>query len=80
MASKTMHEKITKILQNTFNIDKVDAEKDLHRDDVYKWDSLTHMDLITTIEREFNISLTLDDIVEMSSLSKIRNIIKSNTN
>ena len=74
-----MDEKITSILQKTFNIDELEAQKDLHRDDVYKWDSLTHMDLITTIEREFNISLTLDDIIEMSSFSKIRGIIKSNT-
>ena len=36
------------------------------------WDSLSHMELIAALEKEFEIEFTLDQIVEMQSAEKIR--------
>lgn len=41
----------------------------------YAWDSLSHMEIITTIEKEFSIVLTGDDIIEMTSMHNIKKII-----
>ena len=43
--------------------------------DVSGWDSLSHMNLIVEIEREYGIQLSGDDIAEMQSISKIMEIL-----
>jgi acyl carrier protein len=48
-------------------------------DDVRNWDSLSHMNLIVTIENDFGIELSGDDIAEMITFDKIREILKRHT-
>ena len=43
--------------------------------DIARWDSITHMDLIVTIEDEFKIQLNGDDIAEMITFDAIRQIV-----
>lgn len=75
-----MDEKILEILSRTFNLKKEDIDPSLTQKEIENWDSLTHMDLITTIEKEYNISLTMEDILEMNSIMGIQNVIhKFNT-
>ena len=44
--------------------------------DIKIWDSLTHMDLITSIEAGLNIQLTMDDIMSMKDIKTIKNIVQ----
>jgi acyl carrier protein len=39
------------------------------------WDSVAHMALIAAIEREFNILISTDDVIDMSSFGKAREIL-----
>lgn len=71
-----MNEKINTVLMQVFDISQEDVIQDLTRDEVSKWDSLTHMDLVVSLETEFNIYLETDDIIAMSSLHAIRDILK----
>ncbi len=43
--------------------------------DIDTWDSLRHMELIVSIESEFNIELTYEDIVNMKSVGDIKKTI-----
>jgi acyl carrier protein len=45
------------------------------RQDVPKWDSLQHMALVAAIERQFDVSLSLDEMVEIRSVADICNIL-----
>ena len=67
--------KINDIIVKTFKISADEAAKDLAMKDVARWDSLTHMDLITAVEDEFKIQLTGDEIAEMTTFSSIRTIV-----
>ncbi len=69
-------EKINEILIKIFKISSEEAIKNLGMSEVAKWDSLTHMDLIVSIEDEFNIQLSGDDIAEMITFDAIRSIVK----
>ncbi len=42
------------------------------------WDSLRHMELVIAIEETFEIELTGDDIVEMTSVASIRSVLSAN--
>ena len=65
-------EKINTILVEMFKVSMEEANKDLGMTDIANWDSLTHMNLIVTIEDEFGIELSGDDIAEMISFDQIR--------
>ena len=70
-------EKINDIIKNILNVNNEDITKDLGIHDVDNWDSLTHMSLIVEIENNFNIELSGDEISEMISFGKIREILNS---
>ena len=43
--------------------------------DVDEWDSLTHMDLITTLENELNIEFSMDEIMIMRDIKSVKDIV-----
>ena len=43
------------------------------------WDSLKHMALISMIEDNYNVSLSMDDIVRMVSIQEIINVLTEKT-
>jgi len=45
------------------------------REEVPKWDSLQHIALVTAIEQQFGLSLTLDEMVEIRSVKDICNVL-----
>jgi acyl carrier protein len=42
---------------------------------IEKWDSLAHMSLVAAIEDEFDIMIDTDDVIDMSSFTKAREIL-----
>jgi acyl carrier protein len=41
-----------------------------------EWDSIAHMALVTEIEDQFDIMLDTDDVLDMSSFAKAKEILK----
>lgn len=68
-------EKLNDILVTIFKISPEESVKNLGMNDVARWDSLTHMDLIVKIEDEFKIQLSGDDIADMITFDAIREIV-----
>lgn len=71
---------LQKIFSDVFKFTPEEAAKNLSMDDITNWDSLTHMDLISSIEANFSIQLSGDEIAEMTSLHAIERIINEHTN
>ncbi|CAG9295145.1 acyl carrier protein [Celerinatantimonas diazotrophica] len=42
---------------------------------IVQWDSVAHMQLIAAIEDSYDVMLDTDDIIEMSSVAKAREIL-----
>jgi acyl carrier protein len=40
-----------------------------------QWDSVGHMSLVAALENEFNVMLDTDDIVSMSSVAVVRQVL-----
>ena len=62
-------EKYTKIFTESFEVDAEKA-KTLKYQDVEAWDSIGHMDLIASLEDEFDIMMEADDIIDFNSFEK----------
>ena len=65
-------DEVTKKLNKIFNDIFIDSEfvfsKDLSASDIDEWDSLTHINLIVAIEKEFSISFTLEELEKQNSV------------
>lgn len=42
---------------------------------IKQWDSVAHMALVAAIESSFNVMLNTDDVLELSSVAKAREIL-----
>ena len=68
-------DKINEIIRETLKVSEEQTELNLGMDDVANWDSLTHMNLIVSIEDEFGIEISGDDIAEMISFESIKKTV-----
>ena len=67
-------EKYTNAFMQAFEIDEETA-KSLKFQDIPAWDSVGHMGLVAALEEAFEIMLEPDDIVDLSSYEKGKDIL-----
>ena len=72
-----MDQKLKNLLQKVFNLTDTEFNETLTREDISNWDSLKHMDLVMSIEKEYNIVLEVQDILELKSFDSIIQVLKS---
>lgn len=72
-------EKIKKIIADTFQIKESEITLQVKMEDIDSWDSLTHMELVMSLEEEFGIEFTSDEIMEMTNVEKIVKIVGEKT-
>lgn len=72
----TALEKYDQVFTETFGARKEDLGEGFAYQAVEAWDSLGHMNLISTLEEEFDIMLDGDDIINFQSYEKGIEILK----
>jgi len=69
-------EKLNKVLRDLFDLKKEeDINDDMGPDEIESWDSLGHVELITSLEEVFDISLGVVDISRMYTVGDIKKIV-----
>lgn len=66
-----MHSRLTELLAEIFGLELAEITPQLGKSDVGSWDSLRQMDLVVSLEKEFEIQLEITDIVRMTSVAEI---------
>jgi len=69
-------EKYLKVFTGTLNISEKAAREATYQD-TDEWDSVGHMMLINALEDAFDIMMDTDDIVDLSSYEKGREILSA---
>lgn len=67
-------EKYTQAFINAFEVSQ-DEAKDLKYQAIQAWDSVGHMGLIAAIEEAFDIMMETEDIIDLSSYEKGKEIL-----
>ena len=67
-------EKINKIFKNAF---KSHGELSTITRDLNEWDSLKHMDLVMSLEKEFQITFEVEEIIQINNINDCIKIINS---
>ena len=65
--------RLEKILKEVFQVEKIDLN--LSMDEIPKWDSFKHYELIVAVENEFKIKLEIADTMAITSIPIIKSKI-----
>jgi acyl carrier protein len=71
-----MEEKLRELFATALNIPAEKVVDGLEYKSIEEWDSAAHMILISYIEEGFDIMLDTDDVIDMSSFAKAKEIVK----
>lgn len=77
MERNLIKEKLTPIFRAVLNHSTLEITDELSANDVDNWDSLSHMLLISEIEKEFSIKFKLKDLNKMKNVGDLISIILS---
>ena len=69
-------EKLRKIFAEALNIKIETVADNLEYNSIPEWDSVAHMSLVAAIDGGFDIMLDTDDVIDMSSFAKAKEILK----
>ena len=64
-------EKVADILRDVLDVPELPVTEDMTMEDVEDWDSVSQMTIMSALESEFKIELSLDKIVAMTSVRSI---------
>ena len=74
-----MREKMKKPLEVVFSevlgIDSARVSDALSYNAIKEWDSVAHMALVAALEQNYGIMLDTDDVIDMSSVGKAKQIL-----
>jgi acyl carrier protein len=69
-------QKLKECFASALGINKDLVLNSLQYNSIPEWDSVGHMSLVAELEDCFDIMLDTDDIIDMSSLAKAKDILK----
>ena len=66
---------IEQVVSSVFGVERESVDESSSPESVEGWDSMGHVNLVVALERTFNVSIDIDDMMEMVSVRKIREIM-----
>jgi acyl carrier protein len=68
-------EKLFDLIESVFEISKDDYSENTFINQIETWDSLKHMEFIVTLENQFNINLTGNEIAELHTIKDVMKLL-----
>ena len=69
-------EKLYATFAEALNVPADTIKDELAYQSIPEWDSVTHMVLISQLEDAFGVSIETDDVIDMSSVGKAKEILQ----
>ena len=66
---------LEEVVSSVFGVEPQSLDEGSSPESVEGWDSMGHVNLVVALERTFNVSIDIDDMMEMVSVRKIREIM-----
>jgi acyl carrier protein len=68
-------ERVQDIIASTFGLDPSQVPPEASARTLPAWSSLAHLRLLSAIEQEFGIGLTMNEMISMDSISAIKRVL-----
>lgn len=76
MTTAAIYEKLTSIFHEVFDDETIVLTPETTAADIKSWDSVNHIRLIVSIEAEFGIKFTIDEIVDAANVGEFVALIE----
>ena len=70
-------DKFNSIVSQIFKLDPSKIIDSLTDKDIPDWDSMNYLLFIAELEKEFDVSFTMDEVLGTKSLGDVRNLLKN---
>jgi acyl carrier protein len=77
MERQDIIEKLTVIFRDVFIDQTLVLHNEMSSADIKRWDSLTHMIIITKVEKLFNLKFKIKELTNMNNVGDMLDIIQS---
>jgi len=68
-------EKLQNVFRKVFDNNDLIIHSDTTAKDIKMWDSLTHLELIASVEEAFNISFTFNEVMQFNKVGDMLDLI-----
>ncbi len=75
MTREELFEKITEIFREEFDDDTLVIVDETNAADIEDWDSLAQVELIMTMEKEFNMKFNIKEVRELKNVGEMADLI-----
>lgn len=70
-------EKLNKIIFDFFKLAPDEIKDSLTAKDVPDWDSMNYLLFIAELEKQFDVSFTMDEVLNAKSLGAVKDVLRS---
>jgi acyl carrier protein len=72
---EVLSNRLPKVFQDVFGLANLELSASTTADDIPDWDSLTHVQLIIALEKEFSIRFALGELQEVRNVGALAEVI-----
>jgi acyl carrier protein len=80
MKMENTFERLQNVFREVFDDEGMVISREMNAHNVEDWDSLRHMDLITSVEYEFNVKFTTKDILGLNDVGEFFDVLEGKLN
>lgn len=77
MTREEVFEKITEIFRDEFDDDTLVIVDETNAEDIEDWDSLAHVELVMSMEKEFNMKFNIKEVGKLKNVGEMADLILS---
>ena len=71
MTREEAFEKLNAVFRDVFDDESITVNDSTTADDIEDWDSLSHINLVESVEDEFEVKLSMKDVVKMKNVGEM---------
>ncbi|MEI6489189.1 MAG: acyl carrier protein [Bacteroidota bacterium] len=75
----TNQERLNKVFAKVFDNTNLTIEPHMTSNDVDGWDSMSHLNLIISVEKEFSIKITGAEVMRLKNIGDLINLVEMKT-
>lgn len=68
---------VEEIVAKVFSLDPAEVKDSYSKATIAEWDSMGHLSLITELERQYHINISIADSMEMASIGRIKEVLRA---
>ncbi len=76
MSNSSNEDQVVAVFARVLGIDASQVNDELRYNTIPQWDSIAHMSVVAALEEAFNVMIDMDEVIDMSSVGKAREILR----